>query len=88
MLCVAPRIMELWLLYVCPVIGTLCDFMGNKLPSYENFSKCLILDKKKLMNGSRVQCIHGTALPLYLYESNEKKINLKFFSEDDHDKIK
>ena len=55
------------------LIDTLYDFMGNKLPYYENISNCLILDKKKFMNGSHVQCIYGNALPLSLYEIHEKK---------------
>ena len=61
MLHVTPRSMEVWSSYVCPVFGTLFDFMGNRLPSYENFSKCLLLHKKKLMTRSGVQWIYGNA---------------------------
>ena len=56
--------MEVWSSHVCPVTGTLSDFMGKKLPSYENISKCLLLDKKKVMKGTRVQYIYSNALPL------------------------
>ena len=61
---VTPRGMEVFSSYLCPVFGTLCDFMGNKHPSYEHISKRLLLDKKKLINGSRVQSVYGNALPL------------------------
>ena len=81
MLHVTLRSMEVWSSYVCPVFGTLCDFMGNKLPSYEIISECLLLDKKKLLNGFRLQCVCGTAVPLELYEINEKKKqNVKLFT--------
>ena len=56
MLHVTPCSMEVWSSYVCTVFGTLGDIMSNKLPSYENIFKWLLIDKKKLMNGSRVQC--------------------------------
>ena len=55
------RMMDVWSSYVCPLLGTLCDFMGNKLLFYENISKSFLLDKEKLINGSRVQCIYGNA---------------------------
>ena len=58
--------------YVCPVHGTFCDFLGTRLPSYENISKLLLLDKENLMNGSRVKCIYGRSLTLYKYEIKEK----------------
>ena len=71
-----PCSMEAWSSHVCLVFGTLCDFMGNELPFYENISKCLLLDKKKLMNRSCVQCIYGNALPIYLNEINKKNKSL------------
>ena len=36
--------------YVCPVFGTLCDFMDNH--TYEDILKYLLLNKKKLKNES------------------------------------
>ena len=44
--------MEVGSSYVCPVFDTLCDFRDNKLPSYEDILKCLLLYKKKLKNES------------------------------------